>query len=150
LKASIDIVHVLTFQSITFRSRDKSVSSINHENFLKILDLTISYNEQFVEVITKTLKNVTYTSPLVQKEILYVFSTKVKELIHDEIGDAKFCLTFGTPNISLIKICVMAILFHICFNNGFTIDVCYIERPFEICALPRVSQRKLFLPQTAS
>jgi hypothetical protein len=58
---------VLTFQSIAFRGWDESMSSINRENFLKILDLTISYNEQLVEVIAKSLKNVTYMSPLVQK-----------------------------------------------------------------------------------
>jgi hypothetical protein len=43
-------------------------------------------------VIAKAPKNATYTLPLVQKEILQVFSTKVKGEIRDEIGNAKFYL----------------------------------------------------------
>ena len=34
----------------------------------------------------------TYTLPQIQKEILHVISTKVKKVIREEIGDAKFCI----------------------------------------------------------
>lgn len=37
-------------------------------------------------------KHATDTSPRVQKEILHVLSTKVKNIIRDEISDLKFCL----------------------------------------------------------
>ncbi|XP_059450819.1 uncharacterized protein LOC132181587 [Corylus avellana] len=87
LKASIDVVRVLAFQGVAFRGRDESVSSTNRENFLEILGLTISYNEQLAEVIAKAPKNATYTSPTIQKQILPVFSTKVKEIIGDEARD---------------------------------------------------------------
>nr|XP_023870697.1 zinc finger MYM-type protein 1-like [Quercus suber] len=40
----------------------------------------------------KVPKNATYTSPRIQKEILHVFSAKVKKAIREEIGDAKFCI----------------------------------------------------------
>jgi pyridoxine/pyridoxamine 5'-phosphate oxidase len=43
-------------------------------------------------VIAKAPKNAFYTSPMIQKEILHIFSTKVKKAIHDEISDAKFCI----------------------------------------------------------
>ena len=50
------------------------------------------WNEKVVEIIEKTPKNTTYTSPKIQKEILHIFSVKVKKAIREEIGDAKFCI----------------------------------------------------------
>nr|XP_023899115.1 uncharacterized protein LOC112010965 [Quercus suber] len=47
---------------------------------------------KIAEIIEKALKNATYTSPRIQKEILHVFSAKVKKAIREEIGDAKFCI----------------------------------------------------------
>jgi hypothetical protein len=43
----------------------------------------VSYNEQIAEVIAKTpkKKNASYTSSMIQKEILHIFSTKVNEAI---------------------------------------------------------------------
>jgi hypothetical protein len=92
LKASIDVVRVLAFQGVAFRGRDERVSSTNCGNFLEILGLMISYNEYLTKVIAKAPKNASYTCPRIQKEILHVFSTKVKKAIHDEISDTKFCL----------------------------------------------------------
>ncbi|KAK9998134.1 hypothetical protein SO802_017737 [Lithocarpus litseifolius] len=92
LKASIDVVKVLAFQGLAFRGRDESSDSINRGNFLEILDLVVSYNEYVAEAIEKAPKNASYKSPKIQKEILHVFSNKVKKAIREEIGDAKFCL----------------------------------------------------------
>ena len=50
------------------------------------------WNEKVAKIIKKTPKNVTYTSPRIQKEILHVFSPKVKKAIWEEIGDIKFCI----------------------------------------------------------
>ena len=63
MKASIDVVRVLAFQGVAFRGRDESVGSKNRENFLKILDLTVSYNKEIAELIAKAPKNASYTSP---------------------------------------------------------------------------------------
>ncbi|XP_075640504.1 uncharacterized protein LOC142612275 [Castanea sativa] len=92
LKASIDVVKVLAFQGLAFRERDESSDSINRGNFLEILDLVVSYNEYVAEAIEKAPKNASYKSPKIQKEILDVFSNKVKKTIREEIGDANFCL----------------------------------------------------------
>ena len=92
LKSSIDVVKVLAFQGLAFRGWDESSESINCGNFLEILDLVISYNEYVAEATEKAPKNASYKSPKIQKEILYVFSNKVKKAICEEIGDAKFCL----------------------------------------------------------
>ncbi|XP_050277664.1 uncharacterized protein LOC126719119 [Quercus robur] len=92
LKASIDVVKVLAFQGLAFRGQDESSDLINRGNFLEILDLVVSYNEYVAKVIEKAPKNASYKSPKIQKEILHVFSNKVKKAICEEIGDAKFCL----------------------------------------------------------
>jgi hypothetical protein len=118
LKASIDVIRVLAFQDIAFRSLDESVSSVNCGNLLEILGLTISYNEQLVKVIAKPPKNVTYTLLLVEKEILHVFSTKVKEVIHDEIGDTKSCLIVDETHDESIKE-QMAVVLRFVDKNGF-------------------------------
>jgi cyanate lyase len=118
LKASVDVVRVLAFQGVAFRGRDESVSSTNRGNFLEILDLTISYNEKLAEVTAKAPKNATYTSPMVQKQILHVFSTKVKEVIRDEIGDAKFCLIVDEARDESMKE-QMAIVLRFVDKNGF-------------------------------
>jgi hypothetical protein len=118
LKASIDVVRVLAFQGVAFRGRDESVDSINHGNFLEILGLTIEYNEKLAEVTAKAPKNATYTSPTVQKQILHVFSTKVKEVIRDEIGDAKFCLIVDEARDESMKE-QMAIVLRFVDKNGF-------------------------------
>ena len=118
LKASVDVVRMLAFQVVTFRGRDESVSSINRRNFLEILGLTIEYNEKLVEETAKAPKNATYTSPTVQKQILHVFSTKVKEVIRDEIGDAKFCLIVDEACDESMKE-QMAIVLKFVDNNGF-------------------------------
>ena len=43
-------------------------------------------------VLDKAPGNAMYTSPLMQKEILYIFANKVRNKIREEIGDRKFCL----------------------------------------------------------
>ena len=103
MKASIDVVRVLAFQGVTFRGRDESAGSKNRRNFLEILDLTILYNEKVAEVIAKALKNASYISPIIQKEILHVFSAKVKDTIRDEIGDAKLCILVDETLDELMK-----------------------------------------------
>jgi hypothetical protein len=94
------------------------VSSTNHENFLEILGLTISNSENPAEVIAKASKNTTYTSPMVQKQILHVFSTKVKEIICNEIGDTKFCLIVDEVHDESMKE-QMTIVLRFVNKNGF-------------------------------
>jgi cyanate lyase len=118
LKASVDVVRLLAFQAVTFRGRDESMGSTNRENFLEILGLTISYNEKLAKVTAKAPKNAIYTSPMVQKQILHVFSTKVKEVIRDEIGDVKFCLIVDETRDESMKE-QMAIVLRFVDKNGF-------------------------------
>ena len=38
------------------------------------------------------LRNAKYTSPTILEEILHILASKVRNAIHEEIGDAKFCI----------------------------------------------------------
>jgi hypothetical protein len=118
LKASIDVVRLLVFQGVAFRGRDESVGLKNRENFLEILNLTVSYNEKVAEVIAKAPKNAFYTSSIIQKEILHVFSTKVKDAIRDKIGNAKFCILVNEARDGSIKE-QMAIVLRFVDRDGF-------------------------------
>ncbi|XP_016195592.1 zinc finger MYM-type protein 1-like [Arachis ipaensis] len=93
LGASIDCIRWLTFQSCAYRGHDKSQSSCNRGNFLEMLKFLGSYNERVKKNVLKNApKNVEYTSNDVQKEILHILATKVRNSIREEIGDAKFCI----------------------------------------------------------
>ncbi|KAK2636220.1 hypothetical protein Ddye_031012 [Dipteronia dyeriana] len=75
------------------KGHDESSSSINHGNFLELLELLASNNEKVGELLLdKASKKACYISPDIQKEILQVFATRVKNEIRKEIGDAKFCI----------------------------------------------------------
>ncbi|KAL4346995.1 hypothetical protein GQ457_17G015670 [Hibiscus cannabinus] len=92
LKASIDVVKWLAFQGCAFRGDDESKMSQRPGNFLQLFHLIASYNDEVATAIEKAPKNATYTSLHIQKEILAVLSNKVKNVIREEIGDAKFCI----------------------------------------------------------
>ncbi|XP_057760503.1 uncharacterized protein LOC130980872 [Arachis stenosperma] len=93
LGASIDCIRWLTFQGCAYRGHDESQSSSNRGNFLEMLKFLGSYNERVKQnVLENALKNAKYTSNDVQKEILHILATKVRNSIREEIGDAKFCI----------------------------------------------------------
>nr|KAJ0219854.1 hypothetical protein LSAT_V11C200077800 [Lactuca sativa] len=93
LKASIDTVHWLTFQACALRGHDETPNSKNRGNFLQLLKLLASYND---EVANVTLENVPYnskyTSGDIQKEILSIIANKVRKHIRSEVGDSYFCV----------------------------------------------------------
>ncbi|XP_025669803.1 uncharacterized protein [Arachis hypogaea] len=75
------------------RGHDESQSSSNRGNFLEMLKFLGSYNERVKQnVLENAPKNAKYTSNDVQKEILHILATKVRNSIREEIGDAKFCI----------------------------------------------------------
>ncbi|KAH9795781.1 TTF-type domain-containing protein [Citrus sinensis] len=79
LKTTIEVIRYLVFKSS------------NRGNFIQLLKAFGSNNEKVAEVILdKAPKFASYTSPDIQKEILHVFSMRVKNTIREEIRDAKF------------------------------------------------------------
>ncbi|OMO95050.1 hypothetical protein COLO4_16085 [Corchorus olitorius] len=56
------------------------------------LQLLTSYNNEVKDVYKNAPQNAMYTSPLTQKEILQVYASRVRNAIHEEISDGKFCI----------------------------------------------------------
>ncbi|XP_023735201.2 uncharacterized protein LOC111883070 [Lactuca sativa] len=93
LKVSIDTVRWLTFQACALRGHDETLDSKNHGNFLQLLKLLASYNDEVANVILeKAPYNSKYTSADIQKEILSIIANKVRKHIRSEVGDSYFCV----------------------------------------------------------
>ncbi|XP_071923119.1 uncharacterized protein [Coffea arabica] len=76
-----------------FRGQDESEKSLNRGNFHQLIKLLASYNDKVANVVQENApSNASYTSPEIQKEILYIFSSKVRKEICQEIGNSKFCI----------------------------------------------------------
>ena len=71
LKTSIDIVRWLTLQACAFRGHEESSKSRNQGNFLELLKLLASYNDEVAKVVLENApQNCKYTSHQIQKELL--------------------------------------------------------------------------------
>ncbi|XP_072094209.1 uncharacterized protein [Arachis hypogaea] len=93
LGASIDCIRWLTFQGCAYRGHDESSSSDNRGNFIELLKFLSSYNSSVQKLVLKNAPRFAkYTSSDVQKEIIHVLATMVRNSIRKDIGDAKFCI----------------------------------------------------------
>ncbi|XP_050268036.1 uncharacterized protein LOC126712657 [Quercus robur] len=79
--------------------------------------------KKVAKIIEKAPKNATYTSPRIQKEILHVYSVKVKKAIREEIGDAKFCIMVDEARDESMKE-KMVVVFRYVDAEGF------VKEPF--------------------
>ena len=52
-------------------------------NFIELIKFTSTFNDN-------VLGNAKYTSPIIQKEILDILASNMRNAIHEEIEDAKF------------------------------------------------------------
>ncbi|KAB2090830.1 hypothetical protein ES319_A03G148900v1 [Gossypium barbadense] len=75
-----------------FRGHDESSGSKNRGNFLELLSLLASYDEKVKDVLKNAPQNASYTSLTIQKEILQIYANRVRNVIHEEIGDRKFSI----------------------------------------------------------
>ena len=119
LKSSIDAVRWLTFQACAFRGHDETLESKNRGNFLEMIKLLASYNDEVAKVVLENAPyNSKYTSHQIQKEILYIISSKVRKHIREEIGDSKFCIVVDEARDES-KREQMALVFRFVDTNGF-------------------------------
>ena len=93
LKISIECVRWLAFQACAFRGHDVSLYSKNRGNFIELIKFTSTFNDKVASVVLENApRNAKYTSPTIQKKILHILASSVQNAIHEEIGDAKFCI----------------------------------------------------------
>lgn len=119
LKASVDSVQWLAFQACAFRDHDERPNSKNQGNFIELIKLLATYNDDVSELVLENApKNAKYTSPKIQKEILHIIANEVRDMIRKEIGDAKFCILVVEARDES-KREQMAIILRFVNKNGF-------------------------------
>ncbi|XP_059448307.1 uncharacterized protein LOC132179584 [Corylus avellana] len=93
VKTSIDVARWLTFQGCALGGHDETLNSKNRGNFLEMIQILASYNEKVASIVLENApQSAKYTSHTIQKEILHVIASKVRNKIHEDIGDSKFCI----------------------------------------------------------
>nr|XP_023873541.1 zinc finger MYM-type protein 1-like [Quercus suber] len=93
LKTSVECARWLAFQACAFRGHYKSLDSKNRGNFIELIKFTSTFNDKVASVVSENApRNAKYTSPTIQKEILHILASNVRNAIREEIGDAKFCI----------------------------------------------------------
>ncbi|KAK1387888.1 TTF-type domain-containing protein [Heracleum sosnowskyi] len=93
LRATIEGVRYLSLQACALRGHDESSTSRNRGNLIEIVKTFGRVSPDISNVILENApKNATYTSPKVQKDILHIFASKVRNIIRNEIRDSKFCI----------------------------------------------------------
>nr|KYP50112.1 Zinc finger MYM-type protein 1 [Cajanus cajan] len=119
LKTSIDTVRYLSLQACAFRGHDETSESRNQGNFLEMIKLIASYNDEVAKVVLENAPyNSKYTSHKIQKEILNILSSKVKNHIREEVGDSKFCIIVDEARDESKKE-QMALILRFVDKNGF-------------------------------
>ena len=84
-----------------------------------MIKLLASYNDEVAKVVLENAPyNSKYTSHQIQKEILYIISSKVRKHIREEIGDSKFCIVVDEARDES-KREQMALVFRFVDTNGF-------------------------------
>ena len=80
LKATIDNVQWLTLQGCALRGRDEFVMSKNRGNLIEMISLMAKLNVEINDIVLeKAPGNAKYMSPMIQKDILHILATKVRE-----------------------------------------------------------------------
>ncbi|XP_075655637.1 uncharacterized protein LOC142625795 [Castanea sativa] len=119
LKTSIECARWLAFQACAFRGHDESLDSKNRGNFIELIKFTSTFNDKIASVVLKNApRNAKYTSPTIQKEILHILASNVRNAIREEIGDAKFCILIDEAQ-DKSKREQMAIILRFVDKNGF-------------------------------
>ena len=82
LKTSIKTIKWLACQSYAFRGHDERPNSRNQGNFLELIKLIASYNNNVDNVVLENApQNAKYISPDIQKDILRVFAMYKKQFV---------------------------------------------------------------------
>ncbi|XP_074374477.1 uncharacterized protein LOC141714877 [Apium graveolens] len=93
MRATIEVVRYLSLQACALRGHDESSTSRNRGNLIEMLKVFGILSVDISSVILENEpKNSMYTSPKVQKDVLHIRASKVRNKICDEVGDSKFCI----------------------------------------------------------
>ncbi|KAH9717836.1 TTF-type domain-containing protein [Citrus sinensis] len=95
-----------------------SVNSLNRENFIELIKLLATINEEINKVVLENApKNAQYIAPKIQKELLNILANKVQHKIRERIEDAKFCILFYEASTLKNEICNVLARYNLLIEN---------------------------------
>nr|XP_029150692.1 uncharacterized protein LOC114925757 [Arachis hypogaea] len=131
LKTSIDAIRWLAFQACAFRGDDESPGSLNRRNFIELIKLLASCNQNINNVVLENAPgNAQYISLGVQKDILHIFAKKVRTKIREEIGDSKFCIIIDEVRDESKRKQMFVVLKFVDKHGDKVKEVCYVHQFF--------------------
>ena len=140
LKAAIEGVRLLANQGQAFRGHDEFESYLNAGNFKQVRK---SYERMASDddrvVLQNVPGNVKYISPSIQKQLLNILGNRVRQMIREEVGDAKFCILVDEAVDAAGKE-QMSIVLRFVDRHGFI-----RERFFKIVSVPDTTSLTLKL-----
>ncbi|XP_057989366.1 uncharacterized protein LOC110636935 [Hevea brasiliensis] len=93
LNASIIYLRYLLMQGLAFQGNDESENSLNQGNFLELLKVLASCNEEINNVVLKNAPdNLKLSSPDIQKGIINAAATEITKAIIIDLGDDLFSI----------------------------------------------------------
>ncbi|KAK1380723.1 zinc finger MYM-type protein 1-like [Heracleum sosnowskyi] len=93
LKTTIAACKYLVKEGFSFRGHDESSNSNSRWHFIEIIKSYADMNDEIAKVVLENApKHAMYIAPSIQKEILDIIVTKIRNQIRREVGDAKFCI----------------------------------------------------------
>jgi hypothetical protein len=82
LKTSIDSARWLVFQACAFRSHNENSNSNNQGNCIELIKFLATYNDNVAKIVLENAsRSAKYTSPKIQKDILHIIASKVRDVI---------------------------------------------------------------------
>ena len=79
LKTSIECARWLAFQACAFGGHDESFDSKNRGNFIELIKFTSTFYDKVASVVLENApRNAKYTPPTIQKEILHILASNVR------------------------------------------------------------------------
>ncbi|XP_077215547.1 uncharacterized protein LOC143850140 [Tasmannia lanceolata] len=110
-----------------------------------MVKILADYNKKVSRVVLENApKNAQYTSPKIQRKILYIFPSKVRSAIREDIGDAKFCIIVDEARDESMREQMALILVFVnkdgfirkrCFDLVHVRDTTALTLKKEICAV---------------
>ncbi|CAN6693287.1 unnamed protein product [Malus baccata var. baccata] len=122
LNASIDCCRFLLRQGLAFRGNNESEHSINHGNFLELLQFLADHNEDVKAVTLKNApENHKLTSPDIQKDIVNACAIETIKTIIKDIGTSLFSILIDESRDVSTKE-QMAIVLRYVDKNGHVVE----------------------------
>lgn len=87
LKKIVEIISYLCFQGLALRGHNEKLDSNNRGNFLELCEFFARHDSLFKECFEK---HISFTSKIIQNEIIHIMSTMLTEKILEEIKACGF------------------------------------------------------------